>query len=436
YQPPQVDALASLLDAKKDVEKALQKAKDQLQDQDKETIKQAYVELLKKQKEIRVGLLKVDSAPKDANGDIPHEEQVLINRLPGDQGALIEKAAKIGEQLKTLDSVVYDWANKDIMKSMGQVKDNLAKPDTGKPTQVAEGDTETQLQNMIDSLVTKKPDDQFEKRQGGGGGGNGSGKAKLPTEAELRLLKKNQEVVDDRTKAADKQKEKDKEELLALSTRQSDLRNLLDVLVKKATGQGLGPPPDPKDELPPDVKKEDLDNKEIDDKLLNDKVDDKAVDSGIKGTGDNMGRSANRLARNDPGEVTQEIQKRIVVDIDQLIKMAQQQQQQSQSKPGSGKPGEQQGPPKPAPGQGQQQVAQGKKPNQQGKQAAQDSTLQQANNMDPDLNAQIKEAQAEWGKITARNRQAVQEGAGEEVIGKYQKLVEDYYRSLAEQAKK
>ena len=39
---------------------------------------------------------------------------------------------------------------------MGLVKDNLAKPDTGKPTQVAEQDTETQLQNMIDSLVQKE----------------------------------------------------------------------------------------------------------------------------------------------------------------------------------------------------------------------------------------------------------------------------------------
>ena len=34
----------------------------------------------------------------------------------------------------------------------------------------------------------------------------------------------------------------------------------------------------------------------------------------------------------------------------------------------------------------------------------------------------------------ARPPDAVQEGAGEQVIGKYKKFVEDYYRSLAEQA--
>ena len=142
---------------------------------------------------------------------------VKLAQLPTDQGKLIEKAQKIGEQLKQLDSIVYDWANKDIIKSMGDVKDNLAKPDTGKPAQVAEKHTEDQLQAMIDSLVEKiKDKSKFDQRNGGGGGGGGSQKPKLPTEAELRLLKKNQEAINDGTVEADKQKEKDKEELLAL----------------------------------------------------------------------------------------------------------------------------------------------------------------------------------------------------------------------------
>ena len=210
-------------------------------------------------------------------------------------------------------------------------------------------------------------------------------------------------------------------------------------MIQKATDhqQKLGPPPDPKDQLPEETAnaKEDLDNKEMQDDLLNDKVSDKTVDTGERLTGDRMARSAQRLAGNDPGAITQEIQKRIIIDIDSLIKMAQ--QQQSQSKPGKGKPGDQPGPPKPGEGQGQQQVAQGKgKPQTGGQQAAQDSSLNQANNLDPDLNAKIKETLDEWGRLTQRNRQAVQEGANEEVIGKYQKLIEDYYRSLAEQASK
>ena len=45
--------------------------------------------------------------------------------------------------------------------------------------------------------------------------------------------------------------------MLSLSTRQSDVRNLLDGLIKKATQgkQSLPPPPDPKDRLPEETSK-------------------------------------------------------------------------------------------------------------------------------------------------------------------------------------
>ena len=140
-----------------------------------------------------------------------------LGQLPAKQAELIEKAAKIGEQLRTLDSVVYDWANKDIMTSMGRVKDNLAKPDTGKPTQVAEKHTEDQIQAMIDCLIQKVRKSPFDQR--GGGGGGGKKKPKMPSEAELRLLKRNQETVStathDQDEQAKKDKKPDKEELLA-----------------------------------------------------------------------------------------------------------------------------------------------------------------------------------------------------------------------------
>ena len=58
------------------------------------------------------------------------------------------------------------------------------------------------------------------------------------------------------------------------------------------------------------------------------------------------------------------------------------------------------------------------------------------NGADPDLNSSktIEEKLAEWGGITAREREAVQEAAGEKVLDKYQKLVKDYYQSLSKQA--
>ena len=135
---------------------------------------------------------------------------------------------------------------------------------------------------------------------------------KLPTEAELRLLKHIQEAVAEGTKDQDAQKDKDKEELLTLSTRQNDLRDLFDRLIQKATGgqQKLGPRPDPNDQLPEEATKEDVDKKELVDTLIDDKDPDKAVSGGEKLTGDRMARSADRLAKDDAGKVTQEIQRK------------------------------------------------------------------------------------------------------------------------------
>ncbi len=317
----------------------------------------------------------------------------------------------------------------------------LAKPDTGKATQVAETQMEEQLQAMIDSLTEKiNKASKFDQRGGGGGGGGGSKKPQMPSEAELRLLKRNQEAINVQTPKLDAQPEKDKEALMNLGNRQGEIRNLLDQLIQKATqGQAkLGPEPDPKDQLPEEASKEDVDNQEVQDDLLHDRVNGKTVDKGIKGAGDRMGRVRQRLAlNNDPGKVTQEIQKRIVVDLDELIKMAQ--KTEGKPKPGSGKPGDKMGPPKPAPGQGQQPMAQGKQPGQPskgGQSPAQNSTLTQGGAPNVDPNADVTEKRAGWGGITPREREAVQESAGEQVIGKYRQLVDDYYRSLSEKTAK
>ena len=51
-----------------------------------------------------------------------------------------------------------------------------------------------------------------------------------------------------------------------------------------------------------------------------------------------------------------------------------------------------------------------------------------------DLSQDIKEKMKEWGRLHPRDREAVLEGASEKVNPKYQKLVEDYYKTLSEKA--
>jgi hypothetical protein len=265
----------------------------------------------------------------------------------------------------------------------------------------------------------------------------------MPTEAELRLLKQFQKGVADQTIAIDAARKKDPQETLAVGGRQGDLRNLLDELIKQATGGklSLGPEPDNKDQLPEEAREEDVDNQELDQELLGNGKDEPEADAvveKVKKAGARMARSRQRLAlNNDPGKVTQIIQKRIVVDIEELIKEAQRQSQSSPSsgqgskKPGQAqqaKPGDQQGPQqagKPAgtPGENSKTPANSDPNSREGAPSAED------------LAKEIRESQEEWGKLFDRRREAVLEGGGQNVIRKYRQYVNDYYRSLSEKAR-
>ena len=153
---------------------------------------------------------------------------------------------------------MYVWANKDIVDSMNEVKDDLAKPDTGAIVQGEQKRIEEQLQAMIDQLAQRQQKKRFEqKQQGQGNGGQGNPPPRMPTEVELRLLKELQQAVNKSTtnihneikKAAGK---KDERKLLNLGNRQGELRGLLDRLLQEAS-QGkvkLGKEPDNKDQLP------------------------------------------------------------------------------------------------------------------------------------------------------------------------------------------
>ena len=94
-----------------------------------------------------------------------------------------------------LNSVVYVWANHDIVESMNSVKESLAKPQTDAVTQAEQTRIEDQLQAMIDSLSVKPKEIPFANK----GGGSGQCKPGLPTEAELRLEKALQQAVNKAT---------------------------------------------------------------------------------------------------------------------------------------------------------------------------------------------------------------------------------------------
>jgi hypothetical protein len=433
YNPPQAEALGALEGAKREIDKQKAAADQKRQEQQKEAIRQVYVELKAAQDKLNIDTAKIDSSPRLDDGSLRRIEAVRLGQLPGEQGALADRAAGLNDDLSALGSVVYIWANKDIVATMNEVKDDLGRPVTGAPTQAEQKRVSDQLDAMIRDLKVIPIESKFAQHSSGGGGGQCS--PGLPSEPELRLMKDLQVAVNDSTRTIAAQKNADKPKLLSLGGRQGELRDLLDQLLQKSSGgqMKLGPEPDNRDQLPEEAKKEDVENQELDTSLLNDKPGAAVVQKDMNLVGDRMGRARQRLAINDdPGEVTQAIQEKIISNLDDLIEMARKKQAQSAGQPQP--PNPQQAMAKPKPSSGIQP--------QNGQQQQANAGLKRGNNpasadyagggsQSADVSADIRQKMSEWGGVTPRQRQAVIEGAGEQVIEKYKTMVDDYYRSLA-----
>ena len=434
YEPPQVEALSALQEAFAKVEEMKKDADNKADQEKKETIRQAYIVIKTDQEKVNGDTIGIDKS-RQPDGSLKRPDAVRLGQMPGEQQKLVDRMKKLDEAIAALGSVVYTWANKDIIASMGDVKRALGKQETGNPTQGEQQRIVDQLQAMIDSLAEKPIESKFAQDQGGGGSGAGSQKQqkKLPTEAELRLVRAFQEAVNKGTIDVDKDGKKDKERLLDLGTRQGQYRELLGNLLEQSS-QGqitFGKEPDNRDQLPEEAKQEDLENKETDDALLNDKPDADAGERQANLIGNRMARSRQRLALNgDPGKVTQLIQKKILEDLDVLIEQARKQQAQSRNMDQQAKDQQKQQNQPAEANQQQQTQAQ-----QNAKNPAQQSNANAGPNGDAEKSGKdIRENAAEWGKLTPRIRDAVLDSKDETVIESYRKLVEDYYKSLATKA--
>ncbi len=135
-----------------------------------------------------------------------------------------------------------------------------------------------------------------------------------------------------------------------------------------------------------------------------------------------MDDTAKLLAdKKDPGEVTQEKQRRIITDLDVLIELARQQQQSGSASSGQPLPGQQR-----QPGQGQGPKGEG------GTQAATHEQLPRGGYADPVTGDMRNHDPANWGGLPPRDRDQISHGANEEYLSAYKDLIDRYYQALAE----
>ncbi len=433
YAPSQVEALAALEDARRKVDEQQAEVTEQLDNQQKEAIRQAYIKIREEQAALNRETARIEDARRGPERTLDRPDAIRLGKLPGEQGALGDRIGEMGKDLEALGSIVYVWANKDIVSAMSKVKERLGEPDTTRPTQDRQARVLRQLDAMIEALVVKPKESRFEQG-GGSGGGGGQSAARLPTEAELRLLQGLQADINDTTREIDAAAAKDKDRLGEVGERQGEMRDLLDQLLRTAS-QGkvrLRPEPDNRDMLPEEAGIDAIEDQELEQDLLAGDPNAEGIEKETNLIGDRMARSKQRLVLNkDPGKVTQAIQERILLDFDDLIDQArQQQQQQSQASTGR-QQGEQM----------QQRPAGGAQPDNQqaasgvqqpaGSEAATESTVRPGGDVVADLSGELAETMSEWGALTPRQREAIIENSGETTVEKYRNLIEDYYRSLA-----
>ncbi len=136
-----------------------------------------------------------------------------------------------------------------------------------------------------------------------------------------------------------------------------------------------------------------------------------------------MQASAGRLQKSDAGDTTQDIQRRIVTNLDTLIQMAQQQQS---SGGGSSQSSAKQ--------QGQQlQQSQGngpQQPNEGPSQAARNSKYSPGVTLPAQLNKPFDSNKRQWGNLPARERNLIMNGIRKGTLPQYRSLVNAYYEAL------
>jgi hypothetical protein len=248
-------------------------------------------------------------------------------------------------------------------------------------------------------------------------------------------LKRLQEAVNKATVTISQKSDNQDPALVGLGGRQGQLRDLLDQLLQKSShGQTkLGPEPDPKDKLPEEASGEKIDDQELTQNLLQGDAtpDGDQVKNDVNLVGQRMGRSRQRLAlSHDPGQVTQEIQKRILENLDALIDSSREQEAESKTPSGSqpqqgAQPGDAE-----ASSQAHNNNPNGQKSHNAGSTPASVSVAGHDVDTTGTPTTDITQSMKEWGNLSPRQRQAVIEANSEKPVQKFKEFIDEYYQAL------
>jgi len=146
-----------------------------------------------------------------------------------------------------------------------------------------------------------------------------------------------------------------------------------------------------------------------------------------------MRQSAGRLRdAGDTSLATQRVQQEAIDKLDQLIAKAKKQQQKQKSSSSSGSQGGQQK--EQRQGASQPKQAEGSQGERRGQDRDSRENAEAPSKRDVSMRPALESARAAWGNLPERLRQSLLQGAGDTFSKEYQRLTEEYYKRLGEQA--
>ena len=247
-QQNQEEALKNLDEAEQELAQARQEAEEQLAQEQFAKMSDLIKSLAERQSKMVEETVGYDKKKSDT-GSLSLPQKAGVRNLGLIEDGLKQETVELAQRMD--DGVpVFSLILKKAADSMGKASDSLQQLDTGKPTQASEKSAAERLQQLIDSLQPDKPKDgeqqPQQQQQGGeqqqGGQQEGDG---IPTVAQLKMLKRLQTEINNRTGEYDKIEKggqkltlEQKTDLESLKTEQGRLADLLRDLSKPKRSDG------------------------------------------------------------------------------------------------------------------------------------------------------------------------------------------------------
>jgi hypothetical protein len=335
-------------------------------------------------------------------GGLTRALALAVRDLARLQRKLADDAAQFGRRLTGALGIALAHAGSD----MGQAGDLLDARQIGPATQAAQRSAIRRLDLLLEAIKPEEPIAPSEIAQSDGPNSGQAGQQAAagsggPTLAELKLLKLWQQEVNLRTAGLQR---------------------------------AVGPSGEPTDEQARQYQQVSEEQGRLADTVLRPLHAEEEADEPLLEIGRQMREAQQRINQHDSGPVTQELQGQTVANLERLI-------QQARSAAKSSSPGANQ--PQPV----AQRTPDGSSPSKSGPSAAQkpgssptvagsprpsgDGKVHK-----PDLDAMRAAVRRHWGELPEHARQQMRQSPAEEFPPKYEVLIEEYFRRLAEEKRR